>query len=359
MIKLYKITYLRGIMFYIKKFFLFTSLVLLLSACTGNQQNTSLNSEVLMGAGASFPHPFYSKLFEVYERKTDVKVNYQAIGSGGGIRQLFNNTVDFGATDSFIKDEKLSEFSHPVLHIPTCLGAVTISYNLGNDNRKYIVLSGDVLVDIFLGKIKYWDDPRILSQSGKNLDLPHLKITPVYRSDGSGTTAIFTDYLSKVSKEWRENVGTGKSVSWPVGVGAKGNAGVAGIVKQLPGSISYLNLSYAISNNLSISALKNKSGKIVLPDSVSTTLAAAYDVPMDTRVSLTDASHVNAYPIVGFTWIIVYKTHPDRSIEQSQRLKDLLSWVVNDGQAMAEDLHYASLPKNIATRLSGIINSIQ
>jgi len=346
-------------MFTIKKIAIAVFSFLMLTACTGTQSNQGVSKDVLMGAGASFPFPFYSKIFEIYQEKTGSKVNYQAIGSGGGIRQLFNNTVDFGATDSFILDKKLATFSYPVLHIPTCMGAVSLSYNLGPGFDNIIVLTGEIISDIFLGKIKYWDDSRITSLSPQNFDLPHLKITPVYRSDGSGTTAIFTDYLSKVSSEWKSSIGSAKSIAWPVGVGAKGNAGVAGILKQLPGSISYLNHSYSISNDLPIAALFNRFGKIVSPTSESITLAASLDVPIDTRMMLTDSSHPNAYPIVGFTWLLVYQYHPDRTAEQTEDLKNLLLWVVNDAQVYAEDLFYSSLPQNLIVRLTSMIETIK
>ena len=226
----------------------------------------------LLGAGATFPYPLYSKMFDAYHEQHGVKVNYQAIGSGGGIRQLINKTVDFGATDAFMSDEELSQTDGTILHIPTCLGAVVVTCNLPGNPR--LKLTPDIIADIFFGKITNWNDPRI-KKVNPTLPLPDMHIVVVHRSDGSGTTFIFSDYLSKVSSEWKEKMGTGKALNWLVGLGAKGNAGVAGLVQQVPGSVGYVELVYALQNNMPISAIRNKSGNFIIPSISSVSLAAS------------------------------------------------------------------------------------
>ena len=257
----------------------------------------------LLGAGATFPYPLYSKMFDSYHKAYKVKINYQAIGSGGGIRQLINKTVDFGGTDAFMSDEKLKELPS-IIHIPTCLGAVSVTYNIPGDLA--LKFTPELISDIFLGKITHWNDPRI-QEINSGVKLPDIKIVVVHRSDGSGTTFIFTDYLSKISGEWKEKVGRGKSVNWPIGLGAKGNPGVAGLVKQLPGSVGYVELIYALQNNMPVGTVKNKQDVFVAPSLEATSLAANVAIPDDTRVSLTDTDAQQGYPISGFTWIIVFK----------------------------------------------------
>ena len=279
---------------------LFIMFLVLLGFCsTGLAKETEL-----IGAGATFPYPLYSKMFDVYNKEYGVKVNYQAIGSGGGIRQLINKTVDFGGSDAIMSDKELAEASAPVLHIPTCAGAVVVTYNLsGNPQLRF---TPDVIADIFLGKINKWNDHRI-SAINPGMKLPDMNITVVHRSDGSGTTFIFSDYLSKVSGEWKEKVGAGTSLNWPAGLGGKGNPGVAGLVQQTPGSIGYVELIYALQNKMPYGTVKNKKGKFVTATIASTSLAADTNLPDDMKVSLTDTDAPEGYPISGFTWILVYK----------------------------------------------------
>lgn len=311
----------------------------------------------LLGAGATFPYVLYSKMFDAYYKETGVKVNYQSIGSGGGIRQLKEKTVDFGASDAFLSDEQLKEYDSPVLHIPICLGAVVLTYNLpGNPELK---LTPDVIADIFLGKIKKWNDPRIVSLNPE-VKLPNMNITVVHRSDGSGTTFVFVDYLSKVSQEWATKVGRGTSVAWPVGLGGKGNEGVTGLVKQIPGSIGYVELIYAKQNKLPIALVKNKSGKFIKPDLSTITLAGAVNIPEDTRVSITDTDAPDGYPISSYTWILVYKeqNYKNRSLDRAKQLVKLLWWMIHDGQKYTEPLDYAKLPDNVVKLSEKIIKSI-
>jgi phosphate transport system substrate-binding protein len=311
----------------------------------------------LIGAGATFPYPLYSKMFDVYNKEYGVKVNYQAIGSGGGIRQLINKTVDFGGSDAIMSDKDLAEASAPVLHIPTCAGAVVPTYNLaGNPQLKF---TPDVIADIFLGKISKWNDRRI-SAINPGAKLPGMNITVVHRSDGSGTTFIFSDYLSKVSGEWKEKVGTGPSLNWPTGLGGKGNPGVAGLVQQTPGSIGYVELIYALQNKMPYGMVKNKKGKFVTPTIASTSYAADTNLPDDMKVSLTDSDAPEGYPISGFTWILVYKeqNYAEKSEQKVKELVKLLWWMTHEGQKNAEPLHYAPLSKKAVEKAEKLIKSI-
>ncbi|MCX7761542.1 MAG: phosphate ABC transporter substrate-binding protein PstS [Candidatus Kryptonium sp.] len=330
---------------------LILALSLLLSSSVFSQDKE------LLGAGATFPYVLYSKMFDDYYKKTGVKVNYQSIGSGGGIRQLKEKTVDFGASDAFLTDSQMKEFDAPVLHIPICLGAVVITYNLpGNPELK---LTPDVIVDIFFGRIKKWNDPRI-AQLNPDVKLPNLNITVIHRSDGSGTTFIFVDYLSKVSKEWEKKVGRGTSVAWPVGLGAKGNEGVTGLVKQIPGSIGYVELIYAKQNKLPMALIKNKKGKFIKPELSSITSAGNVKIPDDTRISITDTDAEEGYPISSFTWILVYKeqNYKNRSFEKSKELVKLLWWMIHEGQSHTEPLDYAKLPSEAVKKAEAIIKTI-
>lgn len=301
----------------------------------------------LTGAGATFPYPLYSKMFDVYYQTTGVKVNYQAIGSGGGIQQLIAKTVDFAGSDAPMTLQEEEKAGGEVLHIPTCLGAVVITYNLkGNPPLK---MTPDVIADIYLGVIKYWNDPRI-KKLNPDVNLPKLVITPVYRSDASGTTFVFTDYLSKSDIKWREKMGTGKSLNWPVGIGGKGNPGVAGMIQQLEGSIGYVELAYAKQNNLPVAAIRNKAGKFIMPETKSISEAANVKIPSHTKVSITDSDNPNGYPISSFTWVIVYKDLSylkDR--RKAEELFKLLWWVTHEGQQYTEPLDYASLPNTLTT----------
>jgi phosphate transport system substrate-binding protein len=311
----------------------------------------------LIGAGATFPFPLYSKMFDVYAKENGVKVNYQAIGSGGGIRQLVSKTVDFGGSDAVMGDEDTKAAGAPVLHIPICAGAVVLTYNLpGNPEVKF---TPDVAADIFLGKIKKWDDPRLTSQN-QGVSLPTMDITVIHRSDGSGTTNIFSDYLSKVSKDWKEKVGTGTALNWPTGLGAKGNPGVAGLVKQTPGSVGYVELIYALQNKMPYGSIQNKKGKFVKPDLASTSAAANIALPDDMKVSLTNTDAPEGYPIGGFTWILVYKDqkYGDRTEEKAKAVVKLLSWMVGEGQKYAEPMQYAPLSKAAIDKAEKLIKSI-
>jgi phosphate transport system substrate-binding protein len=311
----------------------------------------------LIGAGATFPYPLYSKMFDVYNKGYGVKVNYQAIGSGGGIRQLINKTVDFGGSDAIMSDQDMKEAAGPILHIPTCAGSVVVTYNLTGDPE--LKFTPDIIADIFLGKIGKWNDPRI-SALNPGMKLPDMAVTVVHRSDGSGTTFIFSDYLSKVSSEWKERVGQGTSLNWPTGLGGKGNPGVAGLVKQMPGSIGYVELIYALQNKMPYGTVKNEKGRFVTPTIASTSLAANTELPDDMKVSLTNTDAAGGYPISGFTWILVYKeqNYADRSEEKAKELVKLLWWMTHEGQKHAEPLHYAPLSKRAVEKAEKLIRSI-
>jgi phosphate transport system substrate-binding protein len=304
----------------------------------------------LNGAGATFPYVIYSKWFDVYHQKTGVQFNYQSIGSGGGIKQIVEGTVDFGATDGPMKDDQLAEVKQKqgseVLHIPMVMGAVVATYNLPSVGQG-LKLSPEVLAGIFLGEITKWNDPK-LTEINPGKTLPDAAIIVAHRSDGSGTSFIFTDYLSKVSKTWEEKVGRGTSVNWPVGLGQKGNEGVAGIVKQTEGSLGYVELAYAVKNNLSYAWLKNSAGNFIEPTLESVSEAAAgfaKDMPEDLRVSITNAPGKNSYSISGFTWLLVYKEMKDKN--KAKELVKFLKWAMSDGQSYAKDLLYAPLPKEV------------
>jgi len=311
----------------------------------------------LIGAGATFPYPLYSKMFDVYNKEQGLKINYQSIGSGGGIRQLTNKTVDFGGSDAIMSEKDLKEAGAPVLHIPTCAGAVVVSYNLAGDPQ--LKFTPDVIADIFLGKIKKWNDPRITAINS-GVKLPDTDITVVHRSDGSGTTNIFSSYLSKVSPEWKEKVGAGPSLSWPAGLGGKGNPGVAGMVKQTPGGFGYVELIYALQNKMSYGTIKNKKGNFVKPTIASTSLAANTALPDDMKVDLTDTDATEGYPISGFTWILVYKeqNYADKPEEKAKALVNLLWWMTHEGQKYAEPLHYAPLSKAAVGKAENLIKSV-
>ena len=315
----------------------------------------------LTGAGATFPYPLYSKWFDAYASKTGVKINYQSIGSGGGIRQLSEQTVNFGASDAPMSDAELAKAKGgPVLHIPTALGAVVIVYNVPGIASP-LQLSGEVIAAIYQGQITKWNDPRIASLN-PGAKLPASDILVVHRSDGSGTSYVFTDYLANVSPAWATKPGKGKEVQWPVGLGAKGNEGVAGQVKQTPGSIGYVELAYAKQNRMSMAAVKNASGEFVTPSIESVTAAAAgaaAKLPANTdyRVSIVNAPGKGVYPISSFTWIIAYSKQADAA--KGKKLTDFLKWALSDGQGMEAPLDYAPLPDAMRTALVQKIDSIQ
>ncbi|RED76049.1 phosphate ABC transporter substrate-binding protein PstS [Cohnella phaseoli] len=328
-----------------------------LTACSssknGNEASTNDKSgskkEIMItSAGSTFINPLFSKMFSEYNKlHPEIKVNYQSIGSGGGIKQLTEGTIDFAASDAYMSDEEIAAVKDGVIHIPVTVGAEAIIYNVdGVENG--LKLTQETLADIYLGKISKWNDPK-LKMDNPDLNLPDLDITPVYRSDGSGTTAIFTDYLSTVSAEWKEKVGQGKSVPFPVGVGGKGNEGVAGQVKQTPGSIGYTELAYAENNKIHYAQIRNKDGNFVYPSLEAATIAAesaAQNMPEDTRVSIVEKDGANAYGIVGITWALLNVNYADS--EKKQVITELLEWVYRDGQQYSEPLQYAKIPEAIA-----------
>lgn len=312
----------------------------------------------LSGAGATFPQPLYSKMFDAYNQQYKVKVNYQGIGSGGGINQIIKKTVDFGGTDAFMTEKEMKSAGATVMHIPTCLGAVVVTYNLpGNPKLNF---TPDLVADIFLNKINKWNDRRIAAVN-PGIKFPDLAISVVRRADGSGTTYIFSEYLTKVSEEWKEKIGFGKSLNWPRGhIGQKGNPGVAGYVKQTLGSIGYVELLYALQNKMAFGNIKNKSGKFIEPTIKSVSAAASVNMPDDTNISLTDTDAKEGYPISGFTWLIFYKeqNYSNRTKEKAETLANLLMWMVKDGQKFVEPLQYAPLPAEAVGKSVKIIKSL-
>jgi phosphate transport system substrate-binding protein len=312
----------------------------------------------IQGAGATFPNPIYQKWFSEYNKANPgVTFDYQSIGSGGGIKQITEKTVDFGGSDAPMKDDDLGKAQGQILHIPTVLGAVVLTYNVPGIAGE-LKLSPDAIAGIFLGKIKKWNDPAIAS-TNEGVQLPDKDITVVHRSDGSGTSYVFTDYLSKVSPEWKSGPGAGTSINWPVGVGAKGNEGVTGQIKQTPNSIGYVELIYAEQNKLPVAAVKNASGQFVKPSLDSTSAAAAGaagQIPDDLRVSITNAPGATAYPISSFTYLLVYKEQPDQT--KGKALVDFLWWATHDGEGMARDLSYAPLPAEVVKKAEDKIKSI-
>lgn len=313
--------------------------------------------EKLLGAGATFPQPLYSKMFDVYYNQYNVRINYQGIGSGAGIEQLTKKTVDFGATDSFMSDEDLQKAPAAIVHVPIALGAVAVTYNLPDNPQ--LRLSREVLARIFLGEVTRWDDGTIAALN-PDAQLPALPITVVHRSDGSGTTAIFTEYLARISPAWETTVGKGKEVQWPAGLGAKGNPGVAGQIKQVPGGIGYVELIYALENEMPIAEIENKNGNFVAPSLESTELSAEVTVPDDTRVLLADTDAELGYPITGLTWVIVYReqSYDGRSQEQARALVDLLWWMIHEGQQYCEPLKYSPIPEPVVEKAEEIVRSI-
>jgi len=333
-------------------------MALLIVALAAIQTNVSAQDDkTILGAGSSFINPLFSKMFADYNAKTGIQVNYQSIGSGGGILQLTNKTVDFGASDGPLNEEQAAKFGVPVLHITQASGAVVITYNLPGDNNN-LNLTPDIIADIFLGKIKAWNDPRITSIN-KGVAIPGLPILVAHRSDGSGTTNIFTNYLSKVSAEWKTKVGSGGAVNWPSGLGGKGNEGVAGLVKQTPGAIGYVELIYALQNKMDYAKIQNKKGKFILPSIASVTAAGNVKLPDDSKIFITDTDAPDGYPIAGFTWALIYKeqNYNGRSQDKATKLLKLLWWNIHEGQAFAEPLNYAPLSKEALKVAEKILKS--
>ncbi|HEU5170530.1 MAG TPA: phosphate ABC transporter substrate-binding protein PstS [Gemmatimonadales bacterium] len=320
----------------------------------------ALAAQALTGAGATFPNPIYTKWFDAYAKQTGVRINYQSIGSGGGIRQFTEGTVDFGATDGPMTDQQIAAVGGNVAHLPTVLGAVVVIYNLPGAGATALRLDGTTISDIYLGRITKWNDKRIAA-SNPDAKLPALDIIVVHRSDGSGTTYIFTDFLAKSSREWRDKVGYGTAVSWPAGLGGKGNEGVTQQVKQVEGSIGYVELIYAVSKRLPYAHIKNASGKFVEPSLASVTAAAAaakLKADTDFRVSITDPAGADAYPVASFTWLLVAKDAKDPA--KAKLLRNFLAWMVSpDAQQMAADLHYAPLPPEVARLVQARIETLK
>ena len=339
------------------------------SGCSGGDKSGSDTSAAkassggsvdLTGAGATFPYPLYSKWFADYATATGVRINYQSIGSGGGIRQLSEGTVDFGASDSPMKDEEIAKAKGPVMHFPTVLGAVVVVYNLPGVATG-LKLSGALVADIFAGRVTKWNDPKLRALN-PGVNLPNTDVLVVHRSDGSGTTFVFTDYLTTVSPAWASGPGRGKEVAWPVGLGGKGNEGVAGQVKQTPGAIGYVELAYAKQNNLTFSSIQNAAGNFVAPSPGGMTAAAAAaadKLPPNTdyRLSIVNAPGADAYPISSFTWILVYAQQSDSV--KARKLTDFLRWAFTEGEKQAAALDYAPLPGTMASRLTARLDSIK
>ena len=321
------------------------------------------NALLINGAGATFPYPIYSKWFDVYHTKNpNFQFNYQSVGSGAGIKQVTEGTVDFGATDGPMNDDQLKAFQEKhgsaILHFPTVLGADVPTYNIPGVTGA-LNFTPEALAGIFLGKVTKWDDPAIAG-ANKGVSLPAADIIVVHRSDGSGTTYIWTDYLSKVSDEWKSKVSKGTSVNWPVGLGGKGNEGVTGLVKQTPNSIGYVELIYAVQNNIPYGTVKNSSGNFVKADLASVTAAAAgaaKEMPDDFRVSITNAPGKTAYPISSFTWLLIPQKFQDAG--KRDAVKGFLKWMLSDGQNSVETLSYAKLPKEVVEKEKKAINNIQ
>ncbi len=329
---------------------LFTGLILSSSA--------TFAATTINGAGATFPYPIYSKWFSEFQKTNpEFQINYQSIGSGGGIRQLLENTIDFGASDAPMTDEQLAKSKTPILHVPTVMGAVVLTYQVPGIEGE-LKLNGSIISEIFMGKLTQWNDPKI-QKLNPTLKLPAQTILVVHRSDGSGTTAIFTDYLSKVSPEWKEKVGAGTAVNWPAGLGGKGNEGVTGLIKQTPGSIGYVELIYAENNKLPVSLLQNKVGQFIKPTAKSVTSAAASvlkNLPADFRVSITDAEGKDSYPISSFTYLLI---HASMEGEKGKALVTFLNWALKQGQKMAEPMSYAPLPEKMIKKVEAQVKGIQ
>ena len=319
------------------------AITLAMVACGGNTNNGSREAQELSGAGATFPLPFYNVAFEQFAQVHGDQVAYGGIGSGGGVRNLRDKIVDFAGSDAFLSDAEMAEMS-PVVHVPTCMGAVVVAYNLDGVNE--LNLSGEIIADIFAGEIKMWNDER-LAALNPNVKLPSETIIPVYRSDGSGTTFVFTDYLTKVSPMWASKYGAGKSVNFPAGQAAKGNPGVASIIKQTKNTIGYVGSEYAFAQKIPFAHVENKHGEFVLPSSTTISAAASGEIPVDTRCSITNSDAAGAYPISTFTWIIIYKeqNYSDRTKEQAEATLDLLNYILSDeAQNITSEVHYAPLP---------------
>lgn len=350
-----------------KKIILAMSVATLLVACggqsttkkqaSGDTKATKSNVS-LTAAGATFPLPYYNLAFKNYNVETGVNVTYGGVGSGGGIRSVKDQVVDFGGTDAYLSDAEMSEMPSTVVHIPTCMGAVVMAYNIEGVDK--LNLNADIIADIYLGKIKSWNDAKIAAIN-KGVKLPKLAITPAYRSDGSGTTFVFSDYMTKASEAWSKKMGTGKSLKWENGIAAKGNPGVAGIIKQTNGAIGYIGSEYAFAVKTPTAALLNPNGEYVQASTESISAAANVEIVSDTRQMITNSTAVGAYPISCFTWIILYKeqSYASRTLEQATENVKLLKWMVSPtAQELTTKVHYSPLPVAAVTAANNILNSI-
>jgi phosphate transport system substrate-binding protein len=324
----------------------------------GGQKQAKAKQLTLSAAGATFPQPFYNLAFKKYNEDGGPVINYGGIGSGGGIKSLRDRVVDFGATDAFLSDAEMAEMPGEVVHIPTCIGAVVIAYNLPGVTG--LKLTPGLLEGIFLGNITKWNDPEIANVN-PGVTFPDMNITIVYRSDGSGTTNIFSDYMSKISPSWKEKMGTGKALNWTAGIGAKGNPGVAGTISQSQGTIGYIGFEYAIAQKISMAQIMNSSGNFIEPTLASITGAANVEIPADTRVMITNSPNPDAYPITSFTWIILYKeqAYANRTPEVAKATVDAIKWLTwADAQSIAISVHYASLPQQAVEKADVLLREI-
>lgn len=336
------------------------ALALLLSSCgdSSNKGTESSKKVSLTAAGATFPLPFYNLAIKNYSNNTGTLLTYGGVGSGGGIRSLKDKVVDFGATDAYLNAAKESDMPAEIVHIPTCIGAVVIAYSLpGIEDLK---LSNENLGEIFLGEITNWNDTR-LKESNPGLSLPDMAVTVVHRSDGSGTTYIFSDFMSKISADWEKEVGRGKSLKWPVGIGGKGNPGVAGTIKQTEGAVGYIGSEFAFAQKIPVAQVENSAGNYVIPSLASISAAAKGEIPADTKVMLTCSSDPDAYPISGFTWLILYKeqAYNKRSKAQAEETVKFIQWIIEkEAQALAQQVNYAPLPEKAIAQARKLLGSV-
>lgn len=336
-------------------------LVVALSACGGSKKKNTADGHskaVIVGAGATFPLPFYNLAFKTYQEKNGATVTYGGVGSGGGIRSLKDKIVDFGGSDAYLSDKEIAEMPFPTVHIPTCMGAVVMAYNLPEVPE--LNLTGEIIAEIYLGKITKWDDAKIKAIN-PNATLPNKDINAVYRSDGSGTTFVFSDYLTKVNNAWKEQIGTGKSLKWQAGIAAKGNPGVAGTISQTDGSIGYIGSEYAFSLKIPVARLQNQAGNFITPNTESISASADIEIPADTRTMITNSPAPEAYPISCFTWIILYReqAYGGRKVEQAQATVELLDWMLNDeAQALTTKVHYSPLPAPAIANAKALLKSV-
>lgn len=330
-----------------------------IAACGNTKKKDNTQSQLnITAAGATFPLPYYNLAFKTYQDSTGVSITYGGIGSGGGIRSLKDKIVDFGGSDAYLSDKELNEMPAKTIHIPTCLGAVVLAYNL--PEAENLRLTPELIAGIFLGKITQWNDKRI-QKVNPGIALPAKTIYPVYRSDGSGTTYVFSDYLSKISEEWQQTAGTGKSLKWPAGIAAKGNPGVAGTISQTPGAIGYIGSEYAFALNIPAASLQNRAGQFITPSTSSISAAATDDIPTDTRTMITNSPAPDAYPISCFTWIILYQeqAYGKRTPEQAQATVNLLNWLTDvQAQEITTRVHYSPLPPVAIRHAKNLLQSI-